>query len=927
MDISKILDFHRMVMLSAQQHTNEDETSCGPLCQHPACWHSNRRKERGVPHLKMENTDDEEEETDLPTVKVYNMLEDYGASRKDRYPSHYGGRALHDRSSSMRNFSQSLRSDSFGRTTAPFATPVSPDKGSRSHNTNLRVVEVQEVFDKDDLNNRWDETFMTRPYLVWVPNPQRKTYKPQLAITNGEEGDKEVPKAVLTRDLTESMVPLQIKYEREDTIVKRQNRSRSPIFTKGSYPKTPALASSKPDIDAEGVRELLNLPRDVLVQVLDRTKESDFVSREKIHGIIQDVLDSMKEAGRSAHTARDFSPPRTGQLDTSDVLVQQKVSLHDNKRRNLRDAHLMEQRPVFQLDDDKSSTVYTDRDVSDASSTQGHVVKDPRFPGFKKPLPAITAEEATPLETPRGKAIGLKERKKIRSISLGLPELPSGIRQTKAFVYNAKYKPDFTLVPVPTPPQSTRSSESVASEHGTTLRVNVPSITDNRDLDYYGPPAVSRSTDRGTAEDGALHLVSPALSTRVPKAPAGTPATFQSPTKSLMYRDFTAASSLQMGDGRGLPPSREITMSPGHKFWVAGTTTPGAPSPDELGLGTIQETTREMANSSSRSAQQPPSTRTVQFSEPPPQRPTSPLTQPMTEGQTGSPEDWPQVTEPAFDAAAGIMGSRSEAHFITSTSMVAESGSALQRGRSDLGSRGSERSTLARRILDEGGKDESPAPPPPSPEPKEFGDKSGYRGKRESSKSRELNPNTTAAMELLMEQSKSEGSVSPAKKLQSEKTFEKPSAQGQSVEPAIQEEVAQSPHQPPVDVSVISDQFDPVSKVMVSHIAPRPSGSRKKLQETFINVDIPAEDVSSIHTEQGSSTPPDFTSSVTSSPGKNSPSKLSTPKSSAGPSSPVKKISSSRTPSPRKASGRKNSKGNGRGRKGDLAASASEETS
>ena len=81
-------------------------------------------------------------------------------------------------------------------------------------------------------------------------------------------------------------------------------------------------------------------------------------------------------------------------------------------------------------------------------------------------------------------------------------------------------------------------------------------------------------------------MVSPALSTNVPKAPAGTPATFHSPTKSLMLREATAASSMQAGDGWGVPPSREITMSPGHRFWVPSATSPGPPaSPNELGKG------------------------------------------------------------------------------------------------------------------------------------------------------------------------------------------------------------------------------------------------------------------------------------------------------------------------------------------------------
>ena len=31
----------------------EEEKSCGPLCQHPQCWSSDRRKNRGLPHMTM----------------------------------------------------------------------------------------------------------------------------------------------------------------------------------------------------------------------------------------------------------------------------------------------------------------------------------------------------------------------------------------------------------------------------------------------------------------------------------------------------------------------------------------------------------------------------------------------------------------------------------------------------------------------------------------------------------------------------------------------------------------------------------------------------------------------------------------------------------------------------------------------------------
>ena len=38
---------------------------------------------------------------DLPTVKVWNMLDDYGEDTNDKYPAKYAGKAQHERSNLM----------------------------------------------------------------------------------------------------------------------------------------------------------------------------------------------------------------------------------------------------------------------------------------------------------------------------------------------------------------------------------------------------------------------------------------------------------------------------------------------------------------------------------------------------------------------------------------------------------------------------------------------------------------------------------------------------------------------------------------------------------------------------------------------------------------------------------------------------------
>lgn len=57
---------------------------------------------------------------------------------------------------------------------APAGTPISVDTKSRTVKKPVKVVEVQEVFDVDDLNSTWDNAFVPKQCLVWVPNPNYK---------------------------------------------------------------------------------------------------------------------------------------------------------------------------------------------------------------------------------------------------------------------------------------------------------------------------------------------------------------------------------------------------------------------------------------------------------------------------------------------------------------------------------------------------------------------------------------------------------------------------------------------------------------------------------------------------------------------------------------------------------------------------------
>lgn len=101
----------------------EDETYCGPLCQHPSCWSSQRRRARGISfqrqHSPQSKSQSESDGTtgyhyleiltlrpnilifmkvafsftfsELPTQNIVNLLADYGDDPRDRYPAKYNG--------------------------------------------------------------------------------------------------------------------------------------------------------------------------------------------------------------------------------------------------------------------------------------------------------------------------------------------------------------------------------------------------------------------------------------------------------------------------------------------------------------------------------------------------------------------------------------------------------------------------------------------------------------------------------------------------------------------------------------------------------------------------------------------------------------------------------------------------------------------
>ncbi|XP_076093014.1 uncharacterized protein LOC143064229 isoform X4 [Mytilus galloprovincialis] len=788
----------------------EDETTCGPLCQHPSCWSSSNRKIKGIPHYAPRIPSPDSIETDLPTVKVYNMLGEYGDDEKDLYPAKHYGKPAHTRKSSLPLVKDGMtKSASSGfKPKAPAGTPISVDTKSRTVKKPVKVVEVQEVFDVDDLNSTWDNAFVPKQCLVWVPNPnyKRKVTQDQMASINQlSQGSK--PKLLL-KDITGDMLPTDLDYDQMSftrkeshySFISDRRRGRSPPpssrmitpYSRGTL-NYRSQGGRRPQFifDMEGLDELLELPREILIQVLDNAKPSDFTSREAMHELIEKFFPSF-DRGISNLTSTSV-----------ELLQQKKMNIHEGKSRNLRTGHLIETKPVFHLDEDG---VEQPKHIVDAISERSHQPLDSEYVesirdlyinrkreyNQKKPLPPIGHDQQL---VKKKKPKKVKNQKtKLASISLGLPELPTGVKHTKSFTYNKKnyQHVDLTIAPVPTPPVSVRESESQASEHGTTVRVNIPSVESERKEalhDEAGSTDTPHSSRSGR-EAAPMHTVSPALSTKVPHAPATTPATHQTPTGTFS-RDTTMRSNVQTrGD------TREGVSSPTQNI-RAPTNSPRLSPEPTGGLDTIKEAQHEGGMDSAHPVSR--GGRSVRFSQDVPEVPappsspdreiegprssvTTPMEQPETPKPTSghtirsnkstvnssvkenselelkpivsrlkdpstvsTPEPWPSVNEADYDMTpsgtnAGLHESSQNTH---SSSVNLDSRLALgdpssrnyTTANSTVRSEASSGTSLTSRNASTKG--ESPAPPPPSPESKDKKQDNPKSGRKRELLSRE----------------------------------------------------------------------------------------------------------------------------------------------------------------------------------------------
>ncbi|XP_038063710.1 uncharacterized protein LOC119734336 isoform X2 [Patiria miniata] len=605
-----------------------EETSCGPLCQHPQCWASNRRIERGLPRLKdplQTSWNASEDEGALPTLKVQNLLAESGFGATDDYPTTQLPK--HQRSSSApavnfdnrpkHKFPYTPYTSPLGvRSTSAQTVPSSIAQGHQP--AKARSVEVRELFEVDELNSDWQQTFVPSRVYVWCPS--KKAYERQLQRERdpipepNEQND--VSKPVTLKDMTDKMVPEAPRDKTKGT--KKMKKKPSRITPTGGRPYThpsrspPVHRQTKPVNMDDSIAELLTLPRDILMDVLVHIKNSDSLDKRKVQLLLSRLMPLIHfDTNQPLH--RSLSPTP---LLASGILQNKKMSLlQGGARRNQTEvgaapgasASARHKHP-FYLDDSLISamTTSTYSALTQQLPMEEGVASDQEMGRFGRmahqpPLGPISAGVSQKVaQVPQSAQV----RNKLTSVSTkSLPPLVPGTKPTKPFDYKAAKSLDLTLGPLPTPDNlSPEKPSTPRSEKASTLYVTLPSVLSpdrtelTTPLQPYGRVSAPVYAERfasqylhdtpspiASEDFHPLHAVSPSLSTGVPQAPLGTPAT-------NIHQAYKPLSASYHRPGRSPSPSKQTTGT------LQKETTAQDPLNAEA-LGTIREVHSELPTS------------------------------------------------------------------------------------------------------------------------------------------------------------------------------------------------------------------------------------------------------------------------------------------------------------------------------------------
>ncbi|XP_071948383.1 uncharacterized protein [Antedon mediterranea] len=528
---------------SAGKHM--DETACGPLCQHPLCWASNRRVERGLPRVveKSSNKNSEISETDgLPTLKICDLFA--GESGFATW-QHYRG--------------SSAPSTNMLRETHPITASVTPT-GSPAINTStslskkqpqskpptLKKIEVHEIVEWPE---DWSDNFVGSHFYLWCTRKRSAKANSQLDtkfIQSTGSLSSIHPEHVKIKDMTEDLLPKKVQKHRKQEKKKHKPPTGGRPYTNAS--KTNLHRSYLKSPREDEISQLLNLPKEVLLQVIEHAQNSDIYNKERLHKLLEKVLPQVHFQQHIRDQEKLLAKKRnaTGTpLEDRGILLNRKVELKEGPKLTSGDQSIPTHTKPFVLDENVKKgdeiTLEKDQEVR----VKEVVEEDPAAEKVIE-LKELTAKSPNKTLAPlKGvKPEATRSMTKLTSVATRqLSPLHPGISPTKPFTYRAKPL-DWTLGPLPIKEKKVvlKPVTPVHSDKASTLHVTIPSVMSSDRLSMTTPvtprnkspydQSKTRSPYRRStsllsspaAEGNPIHAISPSFSARVPLAPLGTPA-------------------------------------------------------------------------------------------------------------------------------------------------------------------------------------------------------------------------------------------------------------------------------------------------------------------------------------------------------------------------------------------------------------------
>ncbi|CAL1536573.1 unnamed protein product [Lymnaea stagnalis] len=603
------------------------KTRCDNFCQHPSCWgYYSKGCQKSTSSLKQHHSksfsEDSDDEFSLPTQSICNLLSDYG-DREDNSNSNSAFETFGNKDDMI----WSLSAHSIGQILKNSKTSHNHQRlGDRTTGVDCKdlpagtspsvkqFVRVQDVFNADAFQHNFGQESCPRHY-VWVPRSsesRKKTDKSSITIDSSESS------SVIVKDLTKTVLHPVILSKTDETSKKdKSNKAASQI---------------KP------VNSQLSMQRLKMSPSFYESCLSHMSPRHKLHPISKEG----SVTNKLQNTA----------FTVDNLIRNKKVQLLKDPKGRIQENIESLNKPVFQLDING---------VRELTSSDSVIVNEKRKHQETRQI---------------GELPTLQPLAKIPSISLGLPELPSGLKTTKPFTYK-KQDFDFSLGPVFSAPSSHRSVLSGEnSKYGSARRA-------------HGSPILTQQSQAVVKDLDGQSKRSASLSIHLPVPPVMTHKMDQPSSKIIhenVDQSILAINSHQF-DQQGAvdqtSASRPTSAYVGEDSSVLVLTERDDKSYENVKLAQLRDrsqNTEQVQNQDSATAEE----------------------------SCPSPDQWPLVTESSFEEA-------------TKPPITEAGHNSKYEGQRNKAKVNHEMIRKSK-VKDEKVLTDSPAPPPPSPEPRESSD-------------------------------------------------------------------------------------------------------------------------------------------------------------------------------------------------------------